>query len=140
MTDYSYITRAMLGLNDLSSMRYTGSLAVGMSTTTAATGTKRLLVGDPSHVFMESSTVNLTVLELPGHDPTDGKLVDGLTFCIKNTTTKPNSQGTTYTIDVKQYINGASVTVATVYEQDAVTLTYSDHHDEWYITVTHNAW
>ena len=130
----------MLGLNDLSSLRYTGSLAVGMNTITTASGSKRLIVGDPSHVFMESSTVNTTVLELPGHSVTDGRLVDGLTYCIKNTKTMPSTKGTAYVIDVKQYTSGASTTVTTVYEKDAVTLTYSDHHDQWFITASHNAW
>lgn len=130
----------MLGLNDLSSMRYTGSLAHGLETNAAAGATIRITVGDPSHMFVESSTVSTTTIELPGHAPADGKLVDGLTYCIKNTTSKPNSKGTTYSIVVKQYVNSTSTAIVTVYEEDAVTFTYSEYHDQWFITARHNAW
>lgn len=130
----------MLGLNDLSSMRYSGSLAHGVNTKAAAVGTLRLTVGDPSQLLIESGTVNTTTVELPGHDASDGRLVDGMTFTIKNTMTAPSSKGATYKVNVNQYINSTSQLLIILYEQDAVTLTYSEYHDEWFIMSRHNAW
>ena len=140
MTDYSYITRAMLGLTDLNSMRYTGSLAVGVKTDDAATGTIRVKVGDPSHMLLESSTVTETVVELPGHDVTDGKLVDGLTYCLINTKSPSGTKGSQYKITIKHFTNGASTTLITSFEQDSVTVMYSQHHDRWIVSNRYNNW
>lgn len=130
----------MLGLNDLSSMRYTGSLAVGVETTDTTPATYRIKVGDPSHMFVSSNVVNQSTLELPGHDVQDGKLVDGLTYTIKNVTPKPGTRGASYTININQYIGTGSQLLHVVYEQDCITVTYSEYHDEWFVMTSHDAW
>lgn len=132
----------MLGLTDMTSLKYTGSLAVGVATDTTFSGTRRLKVGEPSHLFVENNAVtsaNATV-ELPGFTATDGVLRDGLSYTITNTTSKSSSSGDKLTVTVNEYTSGSASTLITLPECCSITVVYVESLSRYIITSQYNAW
>ena len=95
MADYSYITRALLGLGPADNMRYRNGFAVGVRIETAAATSIYHKVTDPSHVFLIGATTGQTTqLYLPGKTPSvQGDIVNGLYYSIKNIATKGGTRG-----------------------------------------------
>lgn len=139
MPDYSYITRSLLGLGPHTNLRYKNGLAVGINVETAAPTTLYYKTTDPSHVFLDGAT-GATDLYLPGYNNSQGSLVDGLYYTIKNIAEKTGAAGSNYTVTVKGKIDNTLSDVVVLREQEAVTLVYSEATSTWYITSHYSEW
>ena len=141
MADYSYITRALLGLGPSDNLRYRNGLAVGVKVETASPTSMYHNVEEPSHVFLDGQTTGTTTdLYLPGYNNGQGVLVDGVFYSIKNIASKPSSMGSNYIINVKGKIDNSTQTIIQLYEQDAVQLVYAEEMFTWYIISKYSEW
>ena len=140
MPDFSYITRAMLGLGTPSNFKYDGAFAASVHSESSASASIYHAVGDPSHIFLRSSTTPLTDLYLPGYTNSQGVLVDGLTFYVKNTAPKGSSAGYNYSIKVRGTNSGGAFIMVTLYEQDGCHVVYNNGDSTWYIISHLDTW
>lgn len=141
MPDYSYITRALLGLGPSDNMRYRNGFAVGARFETAAPVNIDYNVTDPSHVFLNGATTGSTTdFNLPGKFPSQGDLVNGLYYSVKNIGAKGSSKGSNYTIKINGKIDNNMSTIITLHEQDSVQLVYSDEMYTWFIISKYTEW
>jgi hypothetical protein len=138
--DYSYITRALLGLGSPSNFRYDGAFAGSVHSESSASTTIHHNVGDPTHVFLRSSTVTLTDFYLPGSTSAQGTLVDGLTYYIRNTAAKGASAGDEYSIKIHGINAGGAFVVVTLYEEEACHVVYNKGDSSWYLMSHLVAW
>lgn len=141
MADYSYITRALLGLGPSDNLRYRNGLAVGVKVETASPTNMYHNIEEGSHVFLDGQTVGSTTnLYLPGENSGQGTLVDGVYYSIKNIADLPSSKGSNYIINVKGKVNNTTQTIIQLYEQDAVQLVYTESLFTWYIISKYSEW
>lgn len=139
MPDYSYITRSLLGLGPNTNFRYKNGFAVGVNVETAASSTVYYNIVDPSHILMAGAGTT-TNIYLPGEIASQGSLVDGLFYTIKNIANKGGSAGANFTLYVKGKINNSTATVIELKEQDVATVVYSDSTNTWYILSHYSEW
>ena len=140
MADFSYITRALLGLGSPTNFRYDGGFAVSVLSQNSAMGTETIAVGDASHIFYSSTSVLSTELMMPGIS-TSGNLVDGLTYYVKNTRDKGSNAGDNYMINV----NVSDPTLGTkvivkLYEQDGAHIVYNNSDNTWQLVSHLSTW
>ena len=138
--DYSYITRALLGLGTPSNFRYDGAFAGSVHSENSASSTIHHNVGDPAHVFLRSSTIPLTNFYLPGSTNAQGTVVNGLTYFIRNTAPKGSSAGDNYTINVNGINNVGAILVVTLYEGEACHVVFNKPDSTWYLMSHLKAW
>ncbi len=140
MADFSYITRALLGLGSPTNFRYDGAFAVSTHSENSAQATINYNVGQPSHIMLRSSTVPVTDLNLPGVTNAQGALVNGLSYFIKNTSPKGSASGDNYTIKVKVAQPGGVEVIVTLYEQEAAHVVYNAGDFTWQLMSHLTAW
>ena len=138
--DYSYITRALLGLGTPSNFKYDGAFAGSVHSESSASASIYHSVGDPVHVFLRSSTVTVTDFYLPGNTNGQGTLVDGLTYYMRNTAAKGSAAGDNYSIRVHGVNAAGSFVMVTLYEEEACHVVYNKGDSSWYLMSHHHAW
>jgi len=106
----------------------------------SATATLTYNIGQPSHIFLRSSTTAITDLTLPGIVSSAGVPVDGLQYWIRNAEPKGASAGDVYSINVIVSSSGGARTIVTLYEEEAVHIIYNGQDFEWYVLSHLTAW
>lgn len=141
MPDFSYITRALLGIGTPSNFKYDGSFAASVFSQNAALASENISVGDPSHIFFSSTSVLTTELNLPGVGSAAGPVTNGLTYYIKNTREKGSNPGDNYTINVN-VTDPVTTTRRAVqlYEQDCAKIVYDAGSSVWELVSHLQTW
>lgn len=141
MPDYSYITRALLGLGSPTNFRYDGGFAGSVLSINAALANESISVGQPTHIFLSSVAVPVTELYMPGVVGGAGTVVEGLMYYIKNTRDKGANAGDNYTVNVHvTHPTTGSEIIVTLYEQDAGHIVYSQLDNTWHLVSHLNSW
>jgi hypothetical protein len=140
MPDFSYITRALLGLGSPTNFRYDGGFAVSVLSQNSAMGTETIDVGDPSHIFFSSTSVLSTELQMPGIVGGGGTLVDGLTYYVKNTRDKGTLPGDNYMINVNVSDPTGTKVIVKLYEQDGAHVVYNSSDSTWQLVSHLSTW